>query len=127
VIPFSLVAIGGLGLIAAAAIGYATLENSWRQTAELQVSIEQEANKQNQRTIRLLGESNRIYEEIAADLRKEVEAISAKQEEDDAAITKIETADEIVRKFLDTPIPPNLRCVLNNEKCENGNKNPNAE
>lgn len=116
----SLYAMGALGLVAAAAVGYATLEHSWRQNAELREAQEKEANVQNQRTIRLLRKSNEIFEEIAADLRLKADEIAKKEEEENEAITGLEGTDEEVRRFLATPIPARLKCLLNNEKCPNG-------
>lgn len=104
-------AIGGLALLLVLMGGYAYIERQGRQLAEAQVAQEQEANKINQKTIALLRKSNELFEEIAGDLRKTISEIEAKEDADDTAITDLENSDEAVKKFLNTPTPPKLRCL----------------
>lgn len=125
-LPLSWYVMGGLGLALVAASGLVVIEHSWRQNAELVAAQEKEANVQNQRTIRLLKRSNEIYEEIAADLRVKIDDIVKKEEEDNAAITDLQGTDEEVRRFLATPIPARLKCLLNHEKCADGTPGSNA-
>lgn len=124
-IPLSWYGIAGAVIIAGAAVGYATLENAWRQTAQLEAAQEKAANVQNRKTIDLLRKSNEIYEEIAADLRTKIDEISVKEDEEDAAVTDLGNSDESVKKFLDTPVPAKLRCLWG-ERSQCGSENGGA-
>lgn len=125
-IPGSLYVIGGLSLAVVLVGGYAYIERQGRQMAELQVAHEQEANKQNQKTIALLRKSNELFEEIAGDLRKTISELDAKEQADEDATTDLENSDEAVKKFLDTPVPRKLRCLWGEvSECEQQNGSPN--
>lgn len=121
----SLYAIGGLGLAVVLVGGYAALENSWRKNYQLQVAVEQEANKQNQRTINLLKTSTETANRLAMELIEENNLVLKQKEEDDAAVTELAGSDEEVRKFLATPVPAKLRCLWERKKCANGTASPN--
>lgn len=124
-IPISWYAIGALTLGLAAAIGYATIENAWRQQAELQVAHEQEANRRNQETIKTLRESKEIAEQIAKELSEQLAKINQQEEDDDAAVTELEGTDEEVKKYLDTPVPRKLRCLWGEvSECGDTNGSP---
>lgn len=121
---WKIAAIAGLSTILVG--GYAWLERSWRQTAELQVQHEQEANRRNQEAIKTLRDSKEIAEKISKELQEQLAAIANKEETDTSATTDLENSDEAVKKFLDTPVPDTLRCLWGErEKCRNENGDPN--
>ncbi len=123
-IPGGLYVIGGLGIAAIAAGGYGMLEHAWRQNAELRLVDEQAANKQNQETIKTLTKATEIGSQVALELSNQLAAITAKQEEEDAAVTELANSDEAVKKFLDTAVPDKLRCLWEHKLCKSGNSNP---
>lgn len=110
-IPPTWIALAVLTVVAGGAVGYATLEKSWRQNAELQVEQEKELNRRNLETISNLRQSKEIAEKTAEELAKELAELRAKEEADDAAITDLENSDEGVKKFLSIPTPDKLRCL----------------
>lgn len=116
----TLYAIGGLSVALLLAGSYAALENSWRKNAQLQVAVEQEANKRNQETIRILEDANALSGKISLELSEQLGALASKKEEDDAAVTELATSDEEVGNFLRTPVPDKLRCLWEHKKCPDG-------
>ena len=125
-IPISLYAIGGLGLAVVLVGGYAALEHSWRQNAEIISAQEQEANKKNQETISLLKTSVETANKITMELMEHNSELIKQKEDEDAAITDLVGSDEEVRKFLATPVPLKLRCLWGDAQCPAGNTNPNG-
>lgn len=113
----SLYAIGGLSLAAVFAVGYATLEHSWRQTAEIREAQEKEANVKNRETIDFLKTSVETANKITTDLMEQNGELIKQKEAEDAAITDLASSDEEVRKFLATPVPLKLRCLWGDAKC----------
>lgn len=109
--PISWYLSAALALGVTGVAGYAFLEHAWRQTAELQAAQAEEANRRNQETIKTLRESKELSEQIMKELQDQLSAINEKEESDDAAVTELEQKDKSIREFLDTPIPPGLRCL----------------
>jgi|SRR6185369_2696629 len=119
-IPFSLYAIGGLGLATVLVGGWGYIEHQAKQNAELRLGAEQEANRKNQETITTLTKATEIGSQVAIELSNQLAALTAKQEQEDEAITQLANSDSDIKKFLATPVPDRLRCLWEHQKCENG-------
>lgn len=112
--------VGGLGLIAAIAIGAWLWERgevtsaiAARDAAYARVSALEEANRANQLALKTLIAEREINEALVASYSAQVDALRQQARDAASAIRKLSSENAVVKSYLDSPLPPDLRRVLN--------------
>lgn len=114
-LPPSLYAIGGLGLVAVLAGGWGYIEHQGKVNAELQVAIEKKANEVNTQTIKNLNDWKDASNAVQMELAHMLEAERNREDDERSKIDELAKTDEAVRKWRDTPLPDALKRVLNKQ------------
>lgn len=113
----------GYVLIAAVIVISTLMINLWVQNKELKsdntnlsirVASVEDANEQNVETIDMLRKARETDSAVITELSKTHKALKLSDDEVRKRVTELEKQNEKVKRYLDTPIPAELACLLYN-------------
>lgn len=92
-------------------------EKAWSERDKIQVQYAQvvEANRMQQKAIDDLRRLDQIKDQVISEYTATIDNLTASESQLRSEIRDLENANPVVRDYLNTPIPPDLMRLLNNQ------------